>query len=340
MGNCEPLLGEHGKRIGCRLSETSHPPHSESVPGPALVLRRADCNRGDSPRGSTAPRFQIGDRALIEPGSPAKPGLRQPALPAMGSNSFFQARREGRRVVAKEAKQPGPPTHQRLRPPALPVRNALLADAELPAKGSLRHPQVEPTAPQVVAQGAEGSRVTPWQDARSGRHKPNATERQRNAASAAGSGTRSAGAGARRPSWLRYTARVSGPILDRIDIQVEVPALTSTELLTASAGESSAIVRQRVLSARERQAARGTFNALLTNAALREHCALDAASHRLIADAMDRGGMSARAVHRALRVARTIADLASENRVGMMRIAEALQYRAYERRSTGAHAGD
>lgn len=136
----------------------------------------------------------------------------------------------------------------------------------------------------------------------------------------------------------QYAARVSGPILDRIDIQVEVPALTSMALLASAAGESSAHVRQRVLAARERQAARGTFNALLTNAALREHCALDAESHRLIADAMDRGGMSARAVHRALRVARTIADLASEERVGVMRIAEALQYRAYERRSTGVHA--
>jgi magnesium chelatase family protein len=65
---------------------------------------------------------------------------------------------------------------------------------------------------------------------------------------------------------------------------------------------------------------------------LREHCALDAPGRQLVADAVDRGGMSARAVHRAMRVARTIADLAGEPRVGALRLAEALQYRAYEAR--------
>jgi magnesium chelatase family protein len=130
----------------------------------------------------------------------------------------------------------------------------------------------------------------------------------------------------------RHTARVSGPILDRIDIQIEVSGLTSEELLHASLGESSAVVRERVLAARARQRARGVLNAVLSNAALREHCALDAAAQRLVADAVDRGGMSARAIHRALRVARTIADLAGEERVSAMALAEALQYRAYEAR--------
>ena len=130
----------------------------------------------------------------------------------------------------------------------------------------------------------------------------------------------------------RHAARVSGPILDRLDLQIEVPALTSEELLAASAGDSSADARGRVVVARRRQQARGGLNARLSNAALREHCALDAAGRRLIADAMDRGGMSARAVHRALRVARTIADLADDERVTTTRLAEALQYRAYEGR--------
>ncbi len=135
----------------------------------------------------------------------------------------------------------------------------------------------------------------------------------------------------------RYAARVSGPVLDRIDLQIEVPALTSEELLAAAPGESSAVVRERVLSARGRQHERGALNAMLSNPALRKHCALDPPGTRLIADAVDRGGMSARAVHRALRVARTIADLAGEERVSGLRLAEALQYRAYEaRRVVGA----
>ena len=83
---------------------------------------------------------------------------------------------------------------------------------------------------------------------------------------------------------------------------------------------------------REDSVARGALNAALSNAALREHCALDGAGRRLIADAVDRCGISARAVHRAVRVARTIADLSGENRVTESRIAEALQYRAYEAR--------
>lgn len=131
---------------------------------------------------------------------------------------------------------------------------------------------------------------------------------------------------------VRHAARVSGPVLDRLDLQIEVTPIAADELLAHAPGESSEAVRSRVLEARERQRARGGLNAQLPAPLLREHAALDDEGRRLVTDAVDRGGMSARAVHRALRVARTIADLAGEPRVGALRLAEALQYRTYESR--------
>jgi magnesium chelatase family protein len=124
-------------------------------------------------------------------------------------------------------------------------------------------------------------------------------------------------------------------VLDRLDLQIEVTALSSDELMAAAPGECSADVRARVLVAREVQRARGWLNAQMPAPLLREHCALDAPGRQLVADAIDRGGMSARAVHRAMRVARTIADLCGEERVTAMRLAEALQYRAYEAKHQG-----
>jgi len=131
------------------------------------------------------------------------------------------------------------------------------------------------------------------------------------------------------------SARVSGPVLDRIDLQVEVPALTAAELNEAEPGEASDAVRERVCAARQRQHARGALNAALAPAALRPACALDPIARALIAEAVDRVGLSARAVHRALRVARTIADLAGHESVAADDVAEALQYRAYEARRFG-----
>jgi magnesium chelatase family protein len=120
-------------------------------------------------------------------------------------------------------------------------------------------------------------------------------------------------------------------VLDRLDLQIEVPALMSSELQAAEPGEPSA--GGALPCARGAGGlARGWFNAGMPDAALRGHCALDAAARRLVAEAVDRGGMSARGVHRALRVARTIADLAGEEHVSALRLAEALQYRAYEAR--------
>ncbi len=104
-------------------------------------------------------------------------------------------------------------------------------------------------------------------------------------------------------------ARVSGPVLDRLDLQIEVPALTSHELQRAEPGEASDVVRARVRAARERQRRRGHLNAELPDARLRRVCALDQVARALVAEAIDRSGLSARGVMRALRVARTIADL-------------------------------
>jgi magnesium chelatase family protein len=121
-------------------------------------------------------------------------------------------------------------------------------------------------------------------------------------------------------------------VLDRIDILMEVPALTSAELQDARPGEDSTRVRQRVCAARERQRARGALNARIPAGVLERLCTLDAAAKRLVAEAVDRAGFSARGVHRAMRVARTIADLRGTGRVDAPALAEALQYRAYELR--------
>ncbi|OGU10464.1 MAG: hypothetical protein A2W29_04540 [Gemmatimonadetes bacterium RBG_16_66_8] len=96
------------------------------------------------------------------------------------------------------------------------------------------------------------------------------------------------------------------------------------------------MVRARVLAARARQRERGCLSALLPPSQLPERCALDQAGRRLVTDAVDRGGMSARAVHRAMRVARTIADLAGDEQIGVRALAEALQYRAFDGRRFAA----
>ena len=135
----------------------------------------------------------------------------------------------------------------------------------------------------------------------------------------------------------RYRARVSGPLLDRIDLQIEVPRVPLSELGAAgAAGESSATVRARVIAARERQQLRaGKTNATLSNREAQRDCELLTADRNLLERALDRLGLSARAYHRILRVARTIADLAESERIGTPHLSEAIQYR--RALGTGGH---
>ena len=135
----------------------------------------------------------------------------------------------------------------------------------------------------------------------------------------------------------RYQGKLSGPLLDRIDLHVEVPALPAQELLHAPAGEASRAVRARVVQARERALARqGKPNHALQGQELDAYLALAPAAQDFLQAAAARLGWSARATHRTLRVARTIADLAASGAIGAAHVAEAVQYRRVLRPASAA----
>lgn len=126
----------------------------------------------------------------------------------------------------------------------------------------------------------------------------------------------------------RYKSRLSGPMRDRFDLSVEVKAVPWGELRATPSGESSAVVRARVLGARERQLGRdGMLNARLEGSALKTSCTLDPAGERLLSMAMGRQLLSARGTTRVLRVARTIADLSQREKIDATDVAEAIQFR-------------
>ena len=133
----------------------------------------------------------------------------------------------------------------------------------------------------------------------------------------------------------RYQNRVSGPLLDRIDIIVEVPALEYDEIRRKAPAESSAAIRERVNAARAVQRARFPSDDTMCNAhmgtrELRSFCALSPEGEELMRDAFDTMGLSARSHDRILRVARTIADLDGAEEIGVEHIAEAIQYRSFD----------
>jgi magnesium chelatase family protein len=134
----------------------------------------------------------------------------------------------------------------------------------------------------------------------------------------------------------KYQKRISGPLLDRIDIHVEVPRVDYDKLSDSRSGEKSTAIRARVEAARQRQRDRFmadgfsgdiTCNADMHPAEIKQYCILDEASTTLIKTAMNQLQLSARGYHRVLKLARTIADLADCRDIGMSHLAEALQYR-------------
>ena len=135
----------------------------------------------------------------------------------------------------------------------------------------------------------------------------------------------------------RYRSKISGPLLDRIDIQVEVPGLRYQELASKDAGEASSVIRQRVNNARQIQLQRFEKTKLHSNAQMgakeiKRHCAVNEDAEKLLETAINKLGLSARAYSRVLKVGRTIADLAAAENIEASHIAEAIQYRSLDRR--------
>lgn len=132
----------------------------------------------------------------------------------------------------------------------------------------------------------------------------------------------------------RYRSKISGPLLDRIDMHIEVPALAAQQLadFRPEHEESSLKVQERVLQARVQQHNRGPQpNAKLTTREIVNFCKLDKAAEQLLTKAMEKLGISARAYHRILKVARTIADLDNSESIQNPHVAEAIQFRKYDR---------
>lgn len=138
------------------------------------------------------------------------------------------------------------------------------------------------------------------------------------------------------PQIQRYRSKISGPLMDRIDIHIEVPAVKYRDLASREPGESSREIKKRIDSARKTQLNRFKglkiyCNAQMTNRHIKKFCQIDEASQKLLELAIDKFGLSARAYARVLKVARTIADLESQESIQPSHLSEAIQYRSLDR---------
>jgi len=139
------------------------------------------------------------------------------------------------------------------------------------------------------------------------------------------------------PTIQRYMSRISGPLMDRIDIHIEVPSVAYTELSSAPTGEASSAIRERVNAARKRQTERFTgrrslyCNAHMGSREIREYCVIGGEGEELLKAAINRLGLSARAYDRILKVSRTISDLEGEENIHARHVGEAIQYRSLDR---------
>ncbi len=134
----------------------------------------------------------------------------------------------------------------------------------------------------------------------------------------------------------RYRSKISGPLFDRIDIHVEVPAVPHKDLLGGTATEPSEEIRKRVAAARSLQSKRLKrtkiyCNSQMVNRQIKKYCQIDEASGNLLENAIDKFGLSARAYNRILKIARTIADLEGVSNIQVDHISEAIQYRTLDR---------
>jgi len=135
----------------------------------------------------------------------------------------------------------------------------------------------------------------------------------------------------------RYRAKISGPLMDRIDIHIDVPSVPFRDLTGVSQGESSSSIYQRVLGAKKTQEERFHktkihSNAMMNSRQIKKFCAIDENSTALLETAMEKFGLSARALSRILKISRTIADLAGAQDIEQAHVAEAIQYRSLDRK--------